>query len=64
MGRVIESKTAEMHTHTHTHTHRGDDAVFLQNLFAFLVRSARFEIFLGLCNFPEPHNVASGHAYI
>ena len=42
-----ESEIAEMHSH------RDDNAVFLRNLSAFLLRSARVKIFLGLHIFLE-----------
>ena len=39
------------------HTHRGDGAVFLWNLIAFLLRSARVEIFPCLHNFQDANAI-------
>ena len=39
------------------YTYRGDGAVFLWNHYAFLLRSAWVEMFLGLHNFPDAHAI-------
>ena len=48
-----ESKMEEMHTHTH----KGNSVDFMWNLFAFLLRSARIEIFPSLYNFLDAYTI-------
>ena len=58
MGRVREGRNSWA---AHTHKQRGNGAVLLWNLSAFLLHSARIKIFSGLYNFPDTQTNPRGH---